>query len=279
MKKIDKNLMIQEIKKLCYECAFNIDTKILDYLEKAKNTEVSPIGFRTLTKIIENDVLAKEKSIPICQDTGISIIFLEIGNGIIFDFDLEESINFAIKEAYIEYYLRKSVVKHPLDRINTLTNTPCIIHTKFVNSNTFKITLTIKGAGSENMSKLKMLTPADGKNGVINFVLETIEASGGNACPPIIVGVGLGGNFEKAALLSKEALLRDIDDRSSNPIDYELENEIFEKANKLGIGPMGFGGKNTVLAVKVNSFPCHIASLPVAVNIQCHASRTKSVIL
>ncbi|MDD3382735.1 MAG: fumarate hydratase [Bacilli bacterium] len=279
MKKIDKNLMIQEIKKLSYECAFNIDTKILDYLEKAKNTEVSPIGFRTLTKIIENDVLAKEKSIPICQDTGISIIFLEIGNGIIFDFDLEESINFAIKEAYIEYYLRKSVVKHPLDRINTLTNTPCIIHTKFVNSNTFKITLTIKGAGSENMSKLKMLTPADGKNGVINFVLETIEASGGNACPPIIVGVGLGGNFEKAALLSKEALLRDIDDRSSNPIDYELENEIFEKANKLGIGPMGFGGKNTVLAVKVNSFPCHIASLPVAVNIQCHASRTKSVIL
>ena len=237
------------------------------------------MNFLNPIKIIENDILARKKTIPICQDTGVTVVFLEIGMGICFDYDLTETINQAVKEAYEEFYLRKSIVKHPLDRINTLTNTPCIIHTKIVNSKNLKITLTIKGAGSENMSKLKMLSPADGDIGVVNFVLETIEASGGNACPPMIVGVGLGGNFEQAALLSKEALLRDIDDESSNPIDNNLEKKIFEKANKLGIGPMGLGGKSTVLAVKINSFPCHIASLPVAVNIQCHASRTKSIIL
>ena len=279
MRKIDKTLLISEIKKLVFECAFNIDHKIIHSLEKAKSNEISPLGKNTLSKIIGNDFLAKTKTIPICQDTGVTVVFLEIGIGICFDFDLNEIINQAVKEAYQEFYLRKSIVKHPLERTNTLTNTPCIIHTKIVNSNHLKITLTIKGAGSENMSKLKMLSPADGKIGVINFILETIKSSGGNACPPMIVGVGLGGNFEQAALLSKEALLRDIDEKASNPIDSNLEKEIYEQANKLGIGPMGLGGKNTVLAVKVNSFPCHIASLPVAVNIQCHASRTKSIIL
>lgn len=279
MKKIDENNFIKKIKNLCFECAFNIDKDTLNCLVEAKKTEISPIGINVLTKIIENDVLAREKNIPICQDTGIAIVFLEIGNKVCFDFDIEKTINLAISEAYEEFFLRKSVVRHPLDRVNTLSNTPCIIHTKINDSENLKLTLTLKGAGSENMSKLKMLTPAEGRNGVIKFVLDCISESGGNACPPLIIGVGLGGNFEKSALLSKEALLRNIKDTAINPIDEKLEIEILEKANKLGIGPMGFGGKNTVLAVKVNSYPCHIASLPVAVNIQCHASRTRSILL
>ena len=212
-----------------------------------------------------------------CQDTGITIVFVEIGNEVYIDGDLNKAINDGVALGYTEGYLRKSVVKSPLNRVNTKDNTPAIIHIKFTVGDKLKITVCPKGAGSENMSKVKMLIPADGINGIKNFVKDTIIEAGGRACPPLVVGVGIGGNLEKSALLAKEALTRDIDDEATDLDALKLEKELLKEINELNIGPMGLGGKTTALAVKVNLYPCHIASLPVAVNIQCHASRHKVV--
>lgn len=202
-------------------------------------------------------------------------MFLEVGYDVHFDGDIYEAINEGVANAYTKGYLRKSVVKHPLDRVNTKNNTPAIIHTKLIPGDKIKIHLAPKGGGSENMSVVKMLIPADGVEGIKKLVLETVFNGGGKPCPPIIVGIGIGGNLEKSALLAKEALMRDIDDINDDEIVSNLEKELLTEINKLGVGPMGFGGKVTCLAVKINTYPCHIASLPVAINIQCHAARHK----
>ena len=278
MKKIESHLITQEVKRLCIEAATIIKDDVLNEIRKASKNECG-LAKNILEQIILNDELAKKENIPMCQDTGITVVFVELGNEVFINGSLYDAINEGVREGYLEGYLRKSVVKSPLNRINTKDNTPAIIHTKLTIGDTLKITVCPKGAGSENMSKVKMLLPADGIGGIENFVVETIKEAGGRACPPLIVGVGIGGDLEKCALLAKEALLRDIND-SSNDIDAKkLEDDLLEKINSTNIGPMGLGGKTTAFKVKVNTYPCHIASLPVAVNIQCHASRHKVVIL
>lgn len=277
MRVIECQKITNAVKEMCISSNYNVDESLLKKLQKASIEEESKLGKSIINEIIENDIYAKKNMQPMCQDTGIVVVFLEIGYDVKFDGDIYDAINKGISEGYNLGYLRKSVVRHPIDRVNTNDNTPAIIHTKLVAGDKLKIKISPKGAGSENMSKIAMLKPADGINGVKDFVLDTIFNAKGNPCPPIIVGIGIGGNFEKSALLAKEALLRDLDDESSDPISNKLENELLDEINRLGIGPMGLGGTQTALAVKVNTYPCHIASLPVAVNIQCHAHRHMEV--
>lgn len=279
MRKLDKNFFQETIERLCIEANYILDQDVIDTLKESYEKEKSEIGKDVLEQIINNDLIAINESVPMCQDTGIVVVFLEIGNELFLDFDVYEAVNEGVRRAYDHGYLRKSVVKHPLDRINTKDNTPAIIHTKLVMGDKIKVTIAPKGGGSENMSLVKMLTPSDGYEGVKKLVLDTIFHAGGKPCPPIIVGLGLGGNLEKAAIIAKEALMRPINDQSTNETARKLEVELLEEINKLGIGPMGFGGTQTALAVKVNTYPCHIASLPVAINIQCHASRHKSAVI
>ena len=280
MKEINLEKVISEVERLCTESNYFLDEKIMDRLKKAFDTEVSDTGKNILGQIIENDEIAGEEQVPMCQDTGLTVVFLEIGTEVKISGDIYEAVNEGVRRGYKNGYLRKSMVEHPLDRINTKDNTPAVIHTKLIpGSDKLKIIVAPKGGGSENMSLVKMLKPADGIEGVKKLVIETVLNAGGNPCPPIIVGVGIGGSFEKAALLAKEALLRDIEDKSDDLLDRKLEEELLELINKTGVGPMGLGGTNTALAVKVNSYPCHIASLPVAVNINCHSARHKEVIL
>ena len=276
MKEINLEKVISEVERLCTESNYFLDEKIMDRLKKAFDTEVSDTGKNILGQIIENDEIAGEEQVPMCQDTGLTVVFLEIGTEVKISGDIYEAVNEGVRRGYKNGYLRKSMVKHPLDRINTKDNTPAVIHTKLIpGSDKLKIIVAPKGGGSENMSMVKMLKPSDGAEGVKKTVLDAVLNAGGNPCPPIIVGIGLGGSFEKAAILAKEALLREIDDESDNPADRELAKDLLELINKTGIGPMGLGGKNTALAVKVNSYPCHIASLPLAVNINCHSARHK----
>jgi len=279
MRYIERDLVVEAVERLCIEANYYIEDDVLNALKRSRKLETSPIGQKVLDQIIENDFIARNDSVPMCQDTGMVVVFLEIGNLIHIDYDIYDAINEGVRNGYLHGYLRKSVVKHPLDRVNTGDNTPAVIHSKIVMGNSLTITLAPKGAGSENMSLVKMLTPADGYEGVKKLVLDTIFDAKGKPCPPIIVGIGIGGTFEKCALLAKEALMRPIDDVSEDPIARKLEEELLEEINKLGIGPLGFGGTQTALAVKVNVYPCHIASLPVAVNIQCHAARHKKIVL
>ena len=278
MKTIEPSQITNEVKRLCQEAATYIEKDVLNVIESCCDKECG-LAKSILEQIIENDKLAQSENIPMCQDTGITIVFVEIGNEVFINGDIYDAINKGVAQGYMEGYLRKSVVASPLNRVNTKDNTPAIIHIKHTLGNTLKITVCPKGAGSENMSKVKMLVPADGRDGIIDFVLSTIKEAGGRPCPPLIVGVGIGGDLEKCALLAKESLLRPIDDESSDIDAKELEKELFQKINELNVGPMGLGGKTTALAVKVNLYPCHMASLPVAVNIQCHASRHKVVVL
>lgn len=268
-----------KIKEMFIDACENIPQNVLDTIKEAEKQEESPLGKEVLGKIIENDLLAREKRLPICQDTGVAVVYLTIGSEVTFTGDIYEAVNEGVRQAYTEGYLRKSVVRHPLDRVNTKDNTPAIVHVKVVPGDTFRIDVAPKGGGSENMSVVKMLIPADGVEGIKKLVIDTIFNAGGKPCPPVIVGIGIGGNFEKCALMAKEALFREIDDRSPDPLACKLEEELKEEINKLGVGPMGFGGRITCLAVKVNVYPCHIASLPVAINIQCHAARHKSCTL
>ena len=277
MREIELSKVTSVVKKLLMDACYHIPCNVLEVLKKAKDEEESPLGKEIIGKIIENDELASRECLPICQDTGIVVCFLEIGSEVVFKGDIYQAINQGVKEAYTEGYLRKSVVKHPLDRVNTKTNEPAIVHIKMVPGDSFKITVAPKGGGSENMSLVKMLIPADGIPGIKKLVIDTVFNAGGKPCPPIIVGLGIGGDLEKVALLAKEALMREIDDVNPNDIERKLEEELLEEINNTGIGPMGFGGRKTCLAVKVNTYPCHIASLPVAINIQCHASRHKSI--
>lgn len=268
-----------KIKEMFIDACENIPQNVLDTIKEAEKQEESPLGKEVLGKIIENDLLAREKRLPICQDTGVAVVYLTIGSEVTFTGDIYEAVNEGVRQAYTEGYLRKSVVRHPLDRVNTKDNTPAIVHVKVVPGDTFSIDVAPKGGGSENMSVVKMLIPADGVEGIKKLVIDTVFNAGGKPCPPVIVGIGIGGNFEKCALMAKEALFREIDDRSPDPLACKLEEELKEEINKLGVGPMGFGGRITCLAVKVNVYPCHIASLPVAINIQCHAARHKSCTL
>lgn len=278
MKTIEPETITKEVSRLCIEAATYIENDVLSCLKRAMNNE-DGLAKEILSQIIENDELATKENVPMCQDTGITVVFVEIGNEVHINGDIYDAINKGISDGYTKGYLRKSVVKSPLNRVNTKDNTPGIIHIKFVMGDKLKITICPKGAGSENMSKVKMLVPADGIDGIKKFVLDTVKEAGGRPCPPLVVGVGIGGDIEKAGLIAKEALLRPIDDESADSDANKLEKELYKELNDLRVGPMGLGGKTTALAVKVNLYPCHIASLPVAVNIQCHASRHKVVIL
>lgn len=279
MRELDLNLITETVKEMILDASYNLEENVFKKIREAIRAEENPLGKSVLNNILENDSIASIERMPMCQDTGMVVVFLEIGSEVFFKGDLEAAINKGVKAAYEEGYLRKSVVNHPLERINTKDNTPAIIHTKIVSGEKVKISLAPKGAGSENVSFVKILTPAEGVEGIKKTVLDAIINAGGKPCPPIIVGIGIGGNLEKAALLAKEAVLRDIEDEAKHPLDRQLEKELLYEINQTGIGPMGFGGTVTALAVKVNSYPCHIASLPVAVNIQCHAARHKSKVI
>ncbi|WP_319200308.1 fumarate hydratase [uncultured Ilyobacter sp.] len=280
MKELDLTKVTEEVARLCIEANYYIGQDVMGKIKEALEKEESPVGKNILEQIITNDGIAADDQVPMCQDTGLAVIFLEVGTEVKINGDIYEAINAGVRKGYEEGYLRKSAVRHPLDRVNTKDNTPAIIHTKLVpGSDKVKIIVAPKGGGSENMSYVKMLAPAAGVEGVKNLIIEAIKAGGGNPCPPMVVGVGLGGTFEKAALLAKEALMRDLNDKSPDPVNAKLEEELLELINNTGVGPLGLGGKVTALTVKVNSYPCHIASLPVAVNINCHAARHKEVIL
>ena len=278
MKELDLRKVTDEVERMCIEGNYFIGKDVLDKIKEAYAKEESEVGKNILGQIIENDEIAANEQVPMCQDTGIVVVFLEIGTEVKIPGDIYEAVNEGIRRGYEKGYLRKSVVKDPLDRVNTKDNTPAIIHTTLVpGSDKVKIIVAPKGGGSENMSVLKMLKPSDGIEGIKKLVIETIKNAGGNPCPPIIVGVGIGGNFEKAAILAKKAILRDINDKSSSPINAKLEEELLELINKTGVGPLGLGGRTTALAVKVETYPCHIAALPVAINLNCHAARHKEV--
>ena len=278
MREIKVSEITNKVEEMFIDACRNIPCNILASLKEAKEKEESALGKEVIERIIQNDELAKEKKLPICQDTGVAVVFLEVGYDVHFDGDIYEAVNEGVRRAYINGYLRKSVVKHPLDRVNTKDNTPAIVHVKLVKGDKVKIDVAPKGGGSENMSLVKILIPADGVEGIKKLVLDTVFKGGGKPCPPIIVGLGIGGNLEQSALLAKKALLREIDDVNEDPILAKLEEELKEDINKLGVGPMGFGGTQTCLAVKALAYPCHIASLPLAINIQCHAARHKSYI-
>jgi len=270
----------EKVAKLCQYANFDLGEDVLLALRNAVEKEESPTGIKVLEQLLANASIACEERVPMCQDTGLAIVFLEVGQNLrIVGGELEEAIHQGVAAGYTEGYLRKSVVSHPLIRKNTNDNTPAIIHTKIVPGNNLKITVAPKGGGSENMSSIRMLPPSAGRQGIINFIVETVRNAGPNPCPPIIVGAGIGGSFEKAAFMAKEALLRPVRTPSPDKDIAALEEEVLEEVNKLGIGPQGFGGRITALAVHINIYPCHIASLPVAVNINCHASRHRSIVL
>jgi len=272
--------VIETVAGLCQEANFRLGEDVLAAIERAQDEEISLTGKDILQQLLKNAEIAREEAVPICQDTGFAVVFLELGQDVhIAGGDLYAAVNEGVRRGYRDGYLRKSIVDHPFNRVNTGDNTPAVIHTRIVPGEHLRIIVAPKGGGSENMSALKMLKPAEGVAGVKKFVVETVRAAGPNPCPPIIVGVGIGGTFEKAALLAKEALLRPLGTPAADPAAAALEKELLETINGLGIGPQGLGGQVTALAVHVEVHPCHIASLPVAVNLNCHASRHKEALL
>ena len=274
MRTIHTEKIISNIREMCIEANHMLTPDMQKALESAAAEEKSPIGQKVLGQLQDNLKIAKEDTIPICQDTGMAVVFLEIGQDVHFEGgSLTDAINEGVRQGYVDGYLRKSVVKDPLIRENTKDNTPAVIHYDLVPGDKVKITVAPKGFGSENMSRVFMLKPADGIEGVKNAILTAVKDAGPNACPPMVVGVGIGGTFEKCALLAKKALTRSVDERSSIPYVKELEEELLATINRLGIGPGGLGGSTTALAVNINTYPTHIAGLPVAVNICCHVNR------
>lgn len=274
MRTIHTGEIISNIRQMCIEANHMLTPDMQKALECAVTDEKSPIGQKVLGQLQDNLQIAQEDTIPICQDTGMAVVFLEIGQDVHFEGgSLTDVINEGVRRGYVDGYLRKSVVKDPLIRENTKDNTPAVIHYDLVPGDKVKITVAPKGFGSENMSRIFMLKPADGIEGVKNAILTAVKDAGPNACPPMVVGVGIGGTFEKCALLAKKALTRPVDERSSIPYVKELEEELLATINRLGIGPGGLGGSTTALAVNIDTYPTHIAGLPVAVNICCHVNR------
>jgi fumarate hydratase subunit alpha len=281
MREINVEVITKTVEKLCIESNYYLPEDVKSALEDAMEKEESPLGKEILSYILKNQEIARIKGVPICQDTGLAVIFLEMGQEVrLVGGDLNEAINEGVRRGYLNGYLRKSAVDDPfIERKNTGDNTPAIIHTKIVPGDKIKLILAPKGGGSENMSALAMLKPSDGIKGIKEFVLNTVEKAGANPCPPIIVGIGIGGTIEKTTLIAKQSLLRKVGEHNPNPKVAKLEEELLEEINKLGIGPQGFGGRITALAVNIETFPAHIASMPVAINIQCHAARHREAII
>ena len=276
MRTISTDEIIKNIKEMCIEANYYLSDDMKDKIDHACQVEESPLGRQILSQLEENMQIAESSQIPICQDTGMAVVFLKIGQDVhIEGMNLEDAVNEGIRQGYVEGYLRKSVVGDPLLRENTKDNTPGIIHYEIVPGENIDITVAPKGFGSENMSQVYMLKPADGIDGVKDAVLDAVKLAGPNACPPVVVGVGIGGTFEKCALLAKKALTRDTNVHNSIPYVKEMEEDILEKINNLGIGPAGLGGRITALAVNIETYPTHIAGLPVAVNMCCHVNRHK----
>lgn len=271
---IDTEIIIDCIKEMCVEANHYLSKDMDKAMKQAAHTEQSQLGRKILNQLQENLRIADEEMIPICQDTGMAVVFLEVGQDVHFEgMAIEDAVNEGVRKGYREGFLRKSVVGDPLIRENTKDNTPAIIHYSIVSGDKVKITLAPKGFGSENMSRVFMLKPADGIKGVKNAILTAVKDAGPNACPPMVVGVGIGGTFEKCTILAKKALTRNVDEHSNIPYVRDMEIEMLEKINKLGIGPGGLGGTTTALAVNINTYATHIAGLPVAVNICCHVNR------
>ena len=275
IRRIKADEITAAVKKLFMDCNYFIGNDIMNALETACENEQSPVGKSVLSQIIENDKIAAKEEIPLCQDTGMAVLFVEYGDKVVIeDGSFDEAVNEGVRQAYSDGCLRKSVVSDPVfDRVNTRDNTPAIIHTKIVGGNTIKITAGGKGFGSENMSAIKMLTPSYGVEGVKQFILDTVFKAGPNPCPPIVVGVGIGGTFERAAQLAKKATFRPIDTKNEDERYAALEDELLSEINKMGFGPAGLGGNTTAIGVNIETSPTHIAGMPVAVNICCHAAR------
>ncbi len=279
MRELDAALITQTVRRLCIEANCHLPGDMKARIEDCCNGEKWPQAREILERIIENYNIADEKDQPVCQDTGVVCVFLKIGQEVHILGDITQAVNEGVRQGYTEGYLRKSVVRDPLDRVNTGDNTPAMLYFELVPGDKVEITVAPKGFGSENMSAIKMLRPSDGLQGVKDFVLQTVENAGPNPCPPIVVGVGIGGTFDKAAYLAKKALMRSVDVPNPKPFYAQLEKELLEEINALGIGPQGFGGKTTALAVNIEEYPTHIAGLPVAVNINCHVTRHKTEVL
>lgn len=280
MKTINVNEIIKTVKELSIEANYYLPNDVKEAIEKAEKNEKWPIANNILNKILENSQIASAEKMPICQDTGMACVFIDIGQDVhITGGSLEEAINEGVRQGYAEGFLRKSVVKDPLHRVNTNDNTPALIYYNMVPGDKVKITVAPKGFGSENMSRIAMLKPSDGLEGVKNFVLETVRMAGPNPCTPIVIGIGIGGSFDKAAYLAKKALIRPVNENNTDEFYGNLEKELLEEVNKIGIGPQGFGGKTTALALNIETYPTHIAGLPVAVNINCHVTRHKERVL
>lgn len=278
IRQIKAETVTQTVKQLFLDCNYFIGKDIMTALEKARENEKSKVGKSVLTQIIENNKLAAKEEVPLCQDTGMAILFVEYGDKVVIeDGSFEDAVNEGVRQAYKDGYLRKSVVNDPVfDRLNTKDNTPAIIHTRIVKGDKIKITAGGKGFGSENMSAIKMLTPSYGIEGVKKFILDTVRTAGPNPCPPIVVGVGIGGTFERCAQLAKKATFRAIDTHNADERYAKLEDELLESINKMGFGPAGLGGTTTAIGVNIETSPTHIAGMPVAVNICCHAARHAS---
>jgi fumarate hydratase subunit alpha len=279
MREISSEQITLAVKQLALDAAYQLGSDVRQALREGLDMETSPTGKDVLNQLLENADIAEDGEFPMCQDTGLAVVFVNLGQDVhVVGGDINEAIHEGVRSGYEEGYLRKSAC-HPFTRKNTGDNTPAIIHIYLVPGEKIKLTLAGKGGGSENMSRVMMLKPSDGKEGIKDYVVQRVKESGPNPCPPIVVGVGIGGTFEKSAMLAKEALLRPLGESNANPELAEMEAELLERINKLGIGPAGLGGRTTALAVNVEMMPCHIASLPVAVNINCHAHRHKEVVI
>ena len=279
MREISTQTITETVKKLCIEANCHLTEDVKNCIRCKRDEEGWQGAKDILNRIIENFEIADKENQPVCQDTGVACVFLKIGQDVHVNGSITDAVNEGVRQGYGEGYLRKSVVRDPLDRVNTGDNTPAMIYYDLVEGDKMEITVAPKGFGSENMSKIAMLRPSDGVEGVRNFVLRAVEEAGPNPCPPIVVGGGVGGTFDKAAFLAKKALLRSLDERNEDPFYAKLEEELLEGINSLGIGPQGFGGRTTALAVNIEKFPTHIAGLPVAVNINCHVARHKSEVI
>ena len=281
MREINVNDIASNIKEMCIEANYFLEDDIKNSLFKAEKEETSEVGKSVVNQLHQNLDIAESEMIPICQDTGMAVVFLDIGQDVHFvGGDLTDAVNRGVREGYEEGYLRKSVVEDPVERVNTKDNTPAIIHMNIVPGDKVKITVSPKGFGSENMSRIFMLKPADGLDGIKKAIIETVREAGPNACPPFIVGVGIGGDFEKSAILAKRALTRGLDEESASPYRKpyldELEKELLEEINKIGLGPAGLGGRKTALGINIETYPTHIAGMPLAINMCCHVNRHKT---